>query len=868
MPFSSFLPKRRVVFVTGEPGIGKSTLVTYFLNCVPPSGKLCILRGQCIEQFGAQEAYYPVFDALSRAAREAVIPEFLTVLRTYAPTWLMELPGVVSVQDREILKQETLGASRERMLREMTEAIEILATETPLVMVLEDLHWSDVSTLDLISSIANRTESARLMLIATYRPVEAILADHPVKTLKQGLLERGACSEIELESLDENAVRELLDWRFPKHRFPADFAPLVHSHTEGNPLFVTNVLDYAVSREAIVPREGGWELASAEGDFDLRVPEGLTRIIERQIARLTAEEQSALEVASVIGATFAIPVMPGFGVPEIDSLEVYCEGLVKRNLFIRAAGVSELAPGNIGARYQFIHGLYRDAFYKRLSPARRIRLHRTVGNWLETLYQDRLNEVAPELALHFQESHDVERAIRYLRLVAQKCASRHALREALEALTRAAALARRMPQPARSAAEFALSEQIGLVHRLMGQLRSSANEFDKMYAEARAASSVEGQLRALLWFASVTSWLDRTRCLEAVDRIKALCDARPPHEWRVNAIGQVAYWNLLFRGWDEADFAASAAALEAARRNGDRPALALQANRHSYFLSLASKYREASEMAAEGVRLSIEIESLMDYSVGHFFEAFALFHQGEWGRMKKLLRSAIDMARRNCHDFWVLLFGLLEALLHIETFAFDQACHSCREYVERARELGHPLSVQMSLVFLGRAQLGLGDFDAARRTFTEIREWQSRERILMDWIWRLPLQFGYVELLLAQKDLAAALGASDVYLEQTAATAERTWTGLAHYARARVAAAQNDEVSRQRHIATGLDLIRDCHAPIAAWRLHAVAGDFEKSGKILLELAQSLASEPDLSSSFSTAGEVAALLGRGKPATA
>jgi len=112
--------------------------------------------------------------------------------------------------------------------------------------------------------------------------------------------------------------------------------------------------------------------------------------------------------------------MPGFGVPETDSLEVCCEGLVKRSLFIRAAGVSKFVPGNIGARYQFNHGLYRDVFYKRLSPARRIRLHRAVGEWLESLYQGRLNEVAPELALHFQESHDVERAIRYLRLVAQK----------------------------------------------------------------------------------------------------------------------------------------------------------------------------------------------------------------------------------------------------------------------------------------------------------------------------------------------------------------------------------------------------------------------------------------------------------------
>src|SRR5262249_980065 len=109
--------------------------------------------------------------------------------------------------------------------------------------------------------------------------------------------------------------------------------------------------------------------------------------------------------------------------------------------------------------------------------------------------------------------------------------------------------------------------------------------------------------------------------------------------------------------------------------------------------------------------------------------------------------------------------------------------------------------------------------------------------------------------------------ASDEYLGQTAATSERTWTGLAHYARARVASAQNDDAARQRHIATGLHLIQDCHAPIAAWRLHALAGNLEKSGKILLELGQSIWYEPDLSRSFLAAPDVAAVLSRGKPAT-
>ena len=866
--------ERQVVFVTGEPGIGKSTLISHFLEAAARTFPIRCLRGQCIEHFGAREAYYPVFDALSRAAQESWMPDFLAILRTHAPTWLVELPAVASTPDRESLKQETLGATRDRMLREMTEAIEALAAETPVVVVLEDLHWSDVSTLDLISSVASRQAGARLIVIASYRPVEVALADHPVKSVKQGLRARGLCTELPLELLSQKDVSSFLEARFSPHRFPPEFARLVHERTEGNPLYVTNVLDYAVSRSVILQRDGVWEASSAPGDFDLHAPESLTQMIERQIERLSPEEQSALEVASVIGLTFAVPLMPGIGVPEEESLEACCDSLAKRHLFVRTVGISEIPGGQIGARYQFLHALYRDVFYKRLPPARRVRLHHTVGEWLESLYQARLSEVASELALHFQECHDFERTIRYLLVVAQRSASRHALREALEALTRGITIAERLPAPVRLAAELALSEEIGLVYRLMGQLTSSAAEFNKMYEQARQASSVEGQLRALLWYASVSSWLDRADCLKAIEKIKELCKGQISPDLRVNAQGQVAYFNLLFHGWAQEDYSASALALEAARNSSNRAALALECNRHSFFQSLASQYRDACSTAKEGVRIATEIESLMDYSVGHFFEAFALFHSGDWGSMRRLLRSSSDMANRNGHDFWVLLFGLLEAMLHLETFSFEQAHRDCREYLTRARQLGHALSIQICLVLLGKAQLGIGDLDSAQQTFDEIIRWQDDERILMDWIWRLPLQFSYVELCLARKDVQAAIHAADLFLSQTARTAEKTWTGLAHLARAKVAELQKDDRGARLEIAEGLRIIEECEAPLAAWRLHAFAARTLGANKhlviarnIVQGLANSLTEEQDLQRCFLSAPDVAALVGSGLKAT-
>jgi hypothetical protein len=259
----------------------------------------------------------------------------------------------------------------------------------------------------------------------------------------------------------------------------------------------------------------------------------------------------------------------------------------------------------------------------------------------------------------------------------------------------------------------------------------------------------------------------------------------------------------------------------------------------------------------------------MDYSVGHFFEAYALFYAGEWGATRRLQRSAIDMANRNGHDFWVLLFSLLDAMLRLETFSAEDTLRDCQDYLVRAKALDHPLSIQISLVLLGKAQLGVHDLDGAQRTFDEIIRWQGRERILMDWIWRLPLQFNYVELCLARQEIDAALSASELFLSQTARTAEKTWNALSHLERAKIAALQRDAERLQSELAAGFQLVETNDIPLAAWRLHAVAahslGSPEHLGKaqaIVSKLAASLGQEAELKQCFLSAPEVTAIASR------
>jgi DNA-binding winged helix-turn-helix (wHTH) protein len=161
--------RRQVVFVTGEAGIGKSTLVEAFAAGVERERAGLVARGQCLEQRGAPEPYLPVFDALDRLCRAD--PGAVAVLARVAPTWLVQMPALVEPGERDDLERRALGGTQERMLREAAEALESVAAGRPLVLLLEDLHWADPSTVDLLAWLARRPTPARLLVAGpTARP--------------------------------------------------------------------------------------------------------------------------------------------------------------------------------------------------------------------------------------------------------------------------------------------------------------------------------------------------------------------------------------------------------------------------------------------------------------------------------------------------------------------------------------------------------------------------------------------------------------------------------------------------------------------------------------------------------------------------
>lgn len=175
---------RQLVFVSGEPGIGKSTIVEACLNGNIQNTDSWVAKGQCIRHYGSGEAYLPLLDALGDIARKHA-DELTEVLTHYAPTWLEHLPAL-STKNKQP-HNKSINTQPQGMLHEITEALEAIAEKRPLILILEDLHWSDHATIDLLSFLARRTNPARLIILGTYRSADAAINNHPVKKLKQDL---------------------------------------------------------------------------------------------------------------------------------------------------------------------------------------------------------------------------------------------------------------------------------------------------------------------------------------------------------------------------------------------------------------------------------------------------------------------------------------------------------------------------------------------------------------------------------------------------------------------------------------------------------------------------------------------------------
>jgi DNA-binding winged helix-turn-helix (wHTH) protein len=501
--------RRQIVFISGEPGIGKSSLADAFLEQLRTSQTVKITHGQCLDHHGVGEPYLPLIEALTRLAGGADGAAVKEILAAHAPSWLAQMPALWTRSERNAL--EARGrATRERVMRELTLAIEAIASDVPLLLKLEDIHWSDTSTLDWLAHVARRPEPARLMVIATLRPADAAAAKVGLGGLVAELALHGQCREIALAPLGLQDIESYLEARLGGSAAKLrEMAPLLLERTGGNPLFMTSIVNQLAQQEGRTP------------SAIVAIPHDVRRFIDRQIDDLTESDRHLLTAASVIRREFATAAVAAALEIDVDQVEIACARLARQGVFVVNSGSINWPDGTRSELYAFRHDLYRELLYDRLPATRRALYHVRVGRRLEAAWAGRLDAIASELAEHFERGNEPVRAIPHHHRAADKAMRRGANEEAIGHLRRALdAIGHIAGEAERTRVEVGLLVALGAA--FFATRGFGASEVLEVYSRAEALCEGLGE-RADIFPALWGQWLFRWGRSE-VDAAWRLCE--------------------------------------------------------------------------------------------------------------------------------------------------------------------------------------------------------------------------------------------------------------------------------------------------------------------------------------------------------
>jgi predicted ATPase len=578
------------------------------------------------------------------------------------------------------LDRRARGATRERTVRELGEALEALASDRTLEIILEDLHWADVATLDFLGYLARRRATARLLIVGTYRPVDAILARHPLRALHLDLQSQGLAREITLELLTTEEVGVLLTRRLPGSAMPRDLATLVAERTDGSPLFVTSLVDWLVDDGYVVPDGDGWRMARPLADIARAIPETVRLAIEAQILRVPPDDRELLAAASVAGVDFAAAEVAAALALDALATEARCEALTRTTHLLRPAGSAAWPDGTTSSRYAFCHALHRDVLYQNVPAGRRAQLHGTIGERLEVGYGARPGDVGALLARHFLEARDDERAARALRMAAEAAARRSAHAETLAHADRAREILAGLPVGPLVTIEQ-LQVEVAAAPSLMATHGYASPEAEQVLTRARKYCRALGDgppVFPVLWglwaFRAVRGQLDVAAAL--ADECLGLATLFDDRDLLLEAYH--AKWvTCFFTG----DFAGARHHLDAGLPLYDR------GMHHSHVML----YGQDPGVAAHAY------DSVTRSALGKLDQALVARERAE------------ALARELDHPASLVFALHFAAWMHEQRAEFDAARACAEEVVTIASEHGLPFWHAAATWFVGRSRAGTGD---------------------------------------------------------------------------------------------------------------------------------------------------------------
>ena len=479
--------------VSGEAGIGKTTLVETYLEKVRAQEASFVARGRCSERLAGGDVYGPFLEALGELLANRTAEQ---LLKDRAPSWYEQ------VKPRVVGDRTPRGpGSQELLKRELRGFFEELSAIRPVIVFLDDLHWADASTVDVLAYLADRFDKLRVLFVATYRPEDLQLRKSHFLDVRRDLQARNCCTEVRLPFLTREDIERYLELQFPAHRLPAELARLIHQKTEGAPLFIADLVRYLRDQKIVAEVDGDWCLAGSLTDIEGQLPESIRAMLDRKISLLDAESRRLLTAASIEGAVFHAATLSKVLSLDSDDVEDQLDSLWRVHALIEPVEETEFPDGTFTMKYRFVHVLYQNTLFQNVTPTRRASMSRATAEALVEFYGDKSGSVAAALALLFEAARDARRSAAFFRTAAENASRVFAFREAASLARRGLELTRTLPDDeARAAIELDLCLTLGPA---LGVTEGwSLPEVKDAYDRAKQLSERAGESRKLftaLW---------------------------------------------------------------------------------------------------------------------------------------------------------------------------------------------------------------------------------------------------------------------------------------------------------------------------------------------------------------------------------
>ncbi|HTE80450.1 MAG TPA: AAA family ATPase, partial [Reyranella sp.] len=790
------------------------------------------ISGSCLPGNAETDPYYPILDILMRLAGADGPEDFAAAVSRVAPTWAIQLPTIAAEAVAGSL-QDVLGATPHRMARELSALLEIVAKQRLIVLVLEDIQWADLATLDLLRAIAHCRLKAHLVVVATLRyPTTTARAasSRSARLLCESLSVYDLATEIPLSPLTRGDVAEYLT-RMTGQRPASELSVHLHARSGGNPLFMRTMLDYWLQNGLVTANQDGWALAGAADGLELKAPPTLARLIDGEIELLEPDRQRVIHAASVSEGVFSAAINHSATPLDEAAFEEVCEDLARTTGLIRRAEALSLPDGRRVQGYAFRHVILRDVAYERQSASQLATAHAAVAVEIEKLYRDDLAPVASALARHFLEAQNWISAVNYLRLAARVALGRFSPREAAAALEQALVAAQNYPPAARAEIEVEIKEELAPIYG--GSLDPRAPQlFAQLVSDAARVGRIDIQCWALIGQAVTAGWSDwslsRERFGEALVLSERLTDAAERARIRAHAYA----WCSWGAGWDPAHAAGCEAAVEELRRLGEPVALAEGLANYAKILLSSARYMEAYETIASSVEVLATgaRDSRADLSLPYWHMRlgmpWCLLLAGRLGQSFELSKVGVKALLGNAEFGRAATLQFYDALGHILAHDFAVAAALVEEAVGFCTGEGPavltPNETQMEMAVRGLTALGQGKPAVAMGWLERAGQEACKRQTLSSWYWGMVIEWAMTDACLAAGQFEAARAhASDLH-DLAYRTRERTWRAMACETGARVALADGELSTAQAQLCEGWKETDLGPLPLVEWRLHAV----------------------------------------------